>query len=113
MKELVLFLTILASGTAHAATFQVTFNEPAVVNGTQLKPGSYTLDLEGDTVVIAMGNSSIQAPVKTDNTAPENFAKTVILYGYEKGKFVVKEIEMEGTRTTLVFVGGATVGGGD
>lgn len=112
MKKLFLCLTTLALAAAQAATnHQIKLFQPTVINGTELKPGSYKLQLDGSKATITDGKSSVEASVKVEETDKKN-ASTAVRYELQNGKYAVSEIRVGGTKTKLVFHDGPTPAAG-
>jgi len=97
---------------ASAATFKVSFVEPSVVKGKELKAGDYQLNVKENSVVIVQGKKQVEVPAKVENTN-RKFDRTRILYNENKGKFSIQEIEIGGTTTKLTFDSGVQTGGGE
>jgi hypothetical protein len=99
VKNVLLGFASLAMVVASAASsYNVTFYQPVMVNGSELKPGDYKLELKDKTVVIKQGKSITEAPVTvaTDN---QKYQRTAVrLNGMQ-----VEEIRIGGTNTRLVF----------
>jgi hypothetical protein len=104
MKKVLLTFATLAIAVASAAsTYKITVFQPSFVNGTELKPGDYKIEVKENTAVISRGKETIEAPVKVE-TAPSKFGATSVRYtNGEKGKQTVDEIRLGGTNTKLVF----------
>src|SRR5579863_2290972 len=99
VKTFLLGFASLALVVASAAsTYNVTFYQPVMVNGSELKPGDYKLELKDKTVMIRQGKSITEAPV-TVATENQKFQRTAVrLNGMQ-----VEEIRIGGTNTRLVF----------
>jgi hypothetical protein len=103
VKKLALSLSVFALAVASAASkYTVTLYQPSIVNGTELKPGDYKVEVNDNTVTISKGKQSVQAPVKTE-TADSKFSSTSVRYLNGDGKYRVQEIRIGGTNTKLVF----------
>src|SRR5437868_6298218 len=100
MKKLIILFTTVALAAATAATkYNVTLFKPSVINGTELKPGDYKIEVEGNKAIFKQGKKTVEAPVKVkeaDNKHNSNAVRYL-----EGGK--VQEIRIGGTRTKLVF----------
>jgi hypothetical protein len=102
MTKLIFAFATVALVAASAATkYNVTLFQPSVVNGTELKPGDYKVEVEGDKAFFKQGKSSFEAPVRVQETGEKNKTNTV---RYVQGT-KVQEIRIGGTRTKLVFEG--------
>jgi len=99
-------LTTFALAIASAAsTHNVTFTAPVWVNGTQLKAGSYTVEVAADKAIFKMGKSVVESPVTTEKS-DKKFGVTSSVVNDSR----VKEIDLGGTTTKLIFAGEAGTG---
>ena len=99
VKKLLLGFTSLALTVASAATsYNVTFWEPVVVNGSKLSPGDYRVEIEGNMAVIKQGKKVTEAPVKIENDGRKFSTNAVRMDGDR-----LSEIRVGGTHTRLVF----------
>ena len=100
MKKLIILFTTVALAAASAATkYNVTFFQPSVINGTELKPGDYKIEVEGNKALIKQGKKTIEAPVKVEEASDKHNSNSVRYM--EGGK--VQEIRIGGSHTKLVF----------
>ena len=98
-----MFLIALAAGIASAATYHVTLLNHTIVNGTELKPGDYRLDVDNDMAVFHVGRKTVEAPVKVE-TAAKKTSNTTYRYGTTAdGKMSLQAIQFGGSATTIVF----------
>lgn len=102
INKLVLCFCLLTVAAANAASYSLTFFQPSIVNGTELKPGDYRMEIKDQTVVIKKGRQTIEAPVKVE-TADSKFSNTTVRYQNGDGKYRVEEIRVGGTKIRLVF----------
>ena len=102
-KAIFTFATIAIAVASAASSYRLTVFEPSVLNGTELKPGEYKIEVKDNTAVIKRGKDTIEAPVKVES-APSKFASTSVRYSNgNDGKQTVDEIRLGGTNTKLVF----------
>jgi hypothetical protein len=102
MKKLAVLFAIAALGVAAAETYKVTLFQPTVVQGKELQPGDYKLDLKNNVLVIADGKNSVETTVKVETSA-QKFSTTTIRYATADGKYSIQEIRLGGTKTKLVL----------
>ena len=103
MKKALLALTVLALSTvAYAKTYNVTLFQPSTINGVELKPGDYKLDIEDSKAVLRSGKTKVEADVKLENTE-EKFSSTSVRYKNGDGKYRVQESRLGGTKTKVLF----------
>jgi len=110
MKKVVFFLATLALAVASAAPkiYHVTLSEPASLNGTQMQPGDYKLQIEGDKVILKMGKTTVEAPAKVE-TSDHKYQSNQVSINKAASQPKIDEIRIGGTNTRLVFPGGSTV----
>jgi len=87
----------LAVATA-ASSYNVTFYQPVMVNGSELKAGDYKLELKDKTAVIKQGKTATEAPVTVQNDS-QKFQRTAVRLNGNQ----VEEIRIGGTSTRIVF----------
>jgi hypothetical protein len=93
------FVAITLAVASAATTYRVTLFQPSVINGTELKPGEYKVEIKNDKAVLWQGKDSTEVPVKIESTDQKNRA-TAVRYGSGSR---VEEIRIGGTKTKLVF----------
>src|ERR1035437_8742478 len=103
-KTLKLFAIFLSIGliVASASTYNVTFFQPPVVAGTELKAGDYKVTIDGDKAIISMGKQKVEASAKME-TVDSKFSSTSVRYTTEDGKMKIQEIRIGGTNQKVVF----------
>jgi hypothetical protein len=99
-----LAVSFVAAGLAiaSASTHTIQLFEESIVSGQSLKPGEYTLKVNGDKAVLSRGKTKVEAPIAVENS-DARFGSTSVRYLNGDGKFRVKEIRLGGTKTKLVF----------
>jgi hypothetical protein len=103
-KRFVLAFAILALAIATAGTvpgshsYTITLVQPAVVNGVQLKPGDYRLQVDPAKISITQGKQTVEMPAAKVETVEKKFDVTAIRYDGEK----LAEIRLGGTKTRIV-----------
>ena len=103
IAKLVLCLGTAAMAWASASkSYDVTLNTPAQVSGTELQPGTYSIELAGDKAMIHSGEVSVEASV-TVQEGDKKFSSTTVRYSLVEGKNRIREIQLSGTKTMLVF----------
>lgn len=104
MKIATIFVSLgILAGVASAATsYDVRFRNPTAVAGKEMKPGEYSLSVNGDTATLKGEKSTAQAKVTSEKVA-EKYASTTVHYRIDNGKYTVEEIDLGGTTTKLKF----------
>ena len=98
----VAFLALALSMAASAKSYTLDVFVPMVLSGTELKPGTYTLDLTNNKIVVKQGKLAVEADVKVE-TAEARIPSTKIRCEDLGGKYQVKEIQLGGTNMKLVI----------
>jgi hypothetical protein len=100
LKRLMFGLGTVALAVASATgSSRVDLNQPAWVGNTQLKPGSYKVEIQGSTAVFTDGKTVVKAPVtveKSDHTVSLTEVETT-------AGSKITEIRLGGTSTRLIF----------
>jgi hypothetical protein len=99
VKNILLGFASLALAVASAASsYTVTFYQPVMVNGSELKPGDYKLELKDKMAVIKQGKKETEVPVTVANDNQKFDRTAVRLNGMQ-----VEEIRIGGTNMRVVF----------
>jgi hypothetical protein len=102
MRKLLVAFLLLGVSLAYGKTYSLRLLQPSIVGATELKPGSYKLELEGSKVSIRNGEESTEVTVRVE-TAARKFPVTTIRYANGDGKYRVEEICVGGTNMRLVL----------
>jgi hypothetical protein len=103
MKRTLLFVCLLAGmAFASAKSYHVTFFEPSVIGGTELKAGDYKFEVQDQKIVIKHGKETTEAPVKVE-TGDTKYSTTTVRFASADGKNKVQEIRVGGTNMKLVL----------
>jgi hypothetical protein len=106
LKFVVCFGAIAVAFASAGERYNVTLHQTTLVSGTQLKPGDYKIEVNGDKATISSGKNSVATPVKVEN-GDQKFSATTVRYGIAGGNYQIDEIRVGGTKTKLVFDSGA------
>jgi hypothetical protein len=102
---------LLASGTialgmaVAASGYHLTISNPTWVNGNELKPGDYRVQVEGDKVMIKNRDTDVETSAKMQ-TADKKFPVTSVRSDNVNGQQQLKEIDFGGSKTAIVFQAG-------
>lgn len=99
---LLVCLGTMASALVAAARYKIELHDPASVAGTELKPGSYRMELNGEKAMIQGGKQQVEAGVKLEEVS-QKFTATAVRFNIVDGKYRVAEIHLGGTTTKVVF----------
>jgi hypothetical protein len=92
------FASIALAVASAASSYNVTFYQPVMINGSELKAGDYKLELKDKTAVLKQGKTETEAPVKIENDGQKYQRTAVRMNGMQ-----VEEIRIGGTSTRVVF----------
>jgi hypothetical protein len=112
MKAKVLLVFALA-GLAVAAgkSYTVTLFDRATIGNTELKPGSYKVEVSDQKAVIRNGKETTEVPVRIE-TNGSKYPVTSVKLSQQNGQYRLEEIHLGGTTTRLVLnEGGPETGG--
>jgi hypothetical protein len=104
-KAIAVILALGISAAYAGSSYSFTLYKPTTINGTQLKPGSVKLELQGDKVVIKQGKTNAESSVTVQNSERKFDASSVTYNASATDQ--VQEIRLGGTTTKLVFDSGA------
>jgi hypothetical protein len=103
MATLVVCLGSVAMVWASASkSYDVTLRNPAQVSGMDLKAGEYSIEVAGDKAMIHSGKVAVEASV-TVQEGDKKYSSTMVRYSVVDGKYHIREIQLAGTKTMLVF----------
>jgi len=95
--------SVLSLGVALAASsYSVKVIDPTWIGQTELKPGDYKVQIEGDKVQFKMGKTVIEAAAKLE-TSTSKFSYTQLGTKLVDGKSKLEEIDLGGTTSKIVF----------
>lgn len=103
---LVLALGTATLGIAASESYSVEIRETASVAGATLKPGSYTVTVDGNMATLRSGKTKVEVPVKVESEG-QKFRANSVRYDHVGDAYRIKEINIGGTATKLVVEGGS------
>lgn len=104
-----LFL-LAALATASAKTYSMELFVPSVVGGTELKAGTYRIDVMDSSIVIKRGTTQVTVPAKLEK-ADTKYPATAVRYRVSGGKNAIQQIHLGNTNLNLVLDSGASDAG--
>ena len=108
-KKIILSFVTLALALS-AETHRITLFQSTTLNGKELKPGEYKVEVKDSKAVISRGKESVESAVRVETT-DSKFSATSVRYVNGDGKSNLQEIRIGGTKTKLVFGEATNVGG--
>jgi hypothetical protein len=95
-------LTLSSLGIASAKSYDLHFNSPTKVGATELKPGDYSLKVEGSQAIFTNEDNrqSVTVPVKVAQRDKKSEYTTVESTN-EGGMDIVHSIDLGGSKTAL------------
>ena len=101
-NKLLVCFTFVGLAVASAKSYSLFLTQPAMLGGTELKPGEYRVEVADQKAVIHAGKTEAQAPVRVE-TVDSKYARTSVRLTETGGKMHISEIRVGGTKTRLVF----------
>jgi hypothetical protein len=100
-----LTFAIIALGIASAApkTLHMTLGETAWVGGTELQPGDYKIEMQGDKATLILGKKQIEVPAKMELNDKKFDTTLVVIDAAGSSRPALQEIDFGGTTTRIVF----------
>lgn len=96
-------VALLSVSLASAKSYTITLSDPCQAGAAQLKPGQYTLKLEGTkAVLIDKTGRSIEAPARVE-TADRKYDHTAIAISKADGANRLQWIALGGSKSKVVF----------
>jgi hypothetical protein len=93
----------LAVAMGASSSYRVNLLQPSVINGHELQPGEYRIELKDNKAIVNKGKKTVaESQVKVE-TSDTKFNSTSVRYTNGDGKYKVQEIRLGGTNTRLVF----------
>jgi hypothetical protein len=103
MTKFMLGVCVFSLGIATAASnYHVTISDPTWVGQSELKPGEYNVTVDAGKVTFKMGKTVIEAPA-TVETSTSKFADTLLNTKTINGQAKLKELDLGGTKSKIVF----------
>jgi hypothetical protein len=114
MKHLLLLMTasVALTNLASAATYTFKLFDSVTIDGKELKPGSYKLEVKETTAVIRSGKESTEVKIRTEN-GDRKYDSTSVRYTKDGSKNNLEEIHIGGSKKKLVFDAPKTANGGE
>jgi hypothetical protein len=113
MNKLMLGACVFSLGIATAAsTYHIKIADSTWVGQSELKPGEYDVKVDAaGKVTFKMGKNVIEAPAKIE-TSTSKFANTQLDTKTVNGQAQLKELDLGGTASKIVFTDASAVEAG-
>jgi hypothetical protein len=96
-------MVVAGLAVAGGRSYNVSLTRPNMLGTTELKPGDYKIEVDGDKAILRQGKTQSESPVKVEE-GDTKFDNNVVRYvSSADGKLRIQEIRIGGTRTKLVF----------
>jgi len=103
MFKRIALLALIAASLVSAKTYTFVVSEPTQAGTAQLKPGEYSVKVDGSQVVLVdKGGHQIEAIAKVE-ASEQKFNLTSVCTSKEDGTPRIEWIQLGGTRTKVVF----------
>jgi hypothetical protein len=94
----------VALAAAGGSRFTVTIGEQAEIGAQSVKPGEYRVEVEGNKATLKSAGTSVETGVRVVE-GDAKFPRTAVRYNLVEGKYRLEQIQIGGTKTTLIFSG--------
>ena len=112
MNKLMLGACVFSLGIATAAsTYHVKIADPTWVGTTELKPGEYQVQVDGDKVTFKLGKNIVAVAAKVETSASK-FNDTQMDIRTENGQAKLKELDLGGTKSKIMLTDASAVEAG-
>jgi hypothetical protein len=101
-NKLVLCLATAGLALASAKSYSVNLYDSVMAGKTELRAGQYRVEVMDQKAVITNGKTRAEAPVTVGN-AEKKFTTTQVLISKDGPKPRIREIDLGGTTTKLMF----------
>ncbi len=101
-RKLALCFVIAGLALASAKSYSMNLYQPTMVGTTELKAGSYDVELVDQKAVISKGKVHAEAAVTVAN-AEKKYSDTSVVISKADGKAKLQEIHLAGTTTKLIL----------
>lgn len=98
LSKLTFALTAFAFAVSASAASLV-LNQSAWVGQTELKPGSYKIEIQGDKAIFKKGKETVEVPVSVDKNGKQKYNDTMV----ESSGSKIQQIHIGGTTTTITI----------
>lgn len=102
LRSLVAF-TVLGLSVAGAKSYDVNLPQAVKAGSAELKPGNYSVVLDGSKVRFKSATGQISEADVTVGTADKKFSATMVDTTQVNGQTTINEIDLGGTTTKLQF----------
>jgi len=104
MKHLLLLIagTLALTTLAGAETYKFKIFDSVTIDGKELKPGDYRVEVKDSVAVIRGAKDSAEVKVKTESSE-RKYDSTSVRFSKDGNKNNLEEIHIGGTKTKLVF----------
>jgi hypothetical protein len=103
---------VFSLGIATAAsTYHVRIADPTWVGTTELKPGEYQVQVDGDKVTFKQGKNVVAVAAKVE-TSVSKFNDTQMDIRTENGQAKLKELDLGGTKSKIMLTDASAVEAG-
>ncbi len=96
------FATFALAVVSAGETYRISLALPSYLNGKELKPGEYTVEMTGGKAVLKNGRQRVEADARMEATE-NKFNNTSVRYTNQDGKHQLDEIRLGGKKSKLVF----------
>ena len=112
MNKLMLGACVFSLGIAAAASsYQVKISDPTWVGGSELKPGSYQVTVDGDKVSFKQGKTVVSVSAKVETNASKYYDTQMDVKNVN-GQAKLQELDLGGTKSKIILTDASTIEAG-
>jgi hypothetical protein len=103
MLARIFLVALLSVSLASAKSYTINLSDPCQAGAAQLKPGQYTVKLEGEKVVLIDKNGRTMETTAKVETADRKFEQTAVSISRADGTSRIQWITLGGSKSRVVF----------
>ena len=103
LRNVLLFSMVVGLASANAKTYTMNLFQPAMFGSTELKPGTYKVEIVDQKATVRNGKLQGDCPVKVETAERKYDTTSVRFVNGDGGKLRIQELHIGGTKTKLVF----------
>jgi hypothetical protein len=102
IRLLLPFLALGLAAVASAKTYSIELFQPAMIGNTGLKPGTYSVEVADQKVIVRNGKFHEEVPARMED-GKMKYTRTSVVLLNSGGQMHIQEIHIGGTKMKLVF----------
>ncbi len=103
MLKRITLLALVAVSLACAKSYTILVSEPTQAGSAQLKPGEYTVKVDGMQVILKDSSGNRIDVAATVEPADQKFSYTAVVISRPDGKSRIEAVNLGGSKNKVVF----------